>query len=126
METLGIEKILWIKKGEGVAAAGRVPAGADYFQDHFPDLPILPGVLSLEILKRTAECYLRNENPAVPGYSVKAIKSAKFSSYLRPGDEWESRLELVAGGASTEWKADLFHQGRAAASARLILEPQHE
>jgi len=119
-----IGKVLWVEKGRGVAASGQIPKTAEFFQDHFPDFPILPGVLALEVLKRTAETYLTAEGSSkLTYYSLKKIRAAKFSSYLKPGDDWESRLELMAQeGSQSEWNAKLLHQGRLAASAEFVLE----
>lgn len=113
------EKILWNRAGEGIAASGKVPASAEFFQDHFPAFPVLPGVLSLDILKKTAEVYL--------GKKCRVLKAAnvKFSSYLKPGDDWESQLKLAAhNGADSEWDAKLTHQNKTAASAKIFLREE--
>ena len=110
------EKILWNRPGEGIAASGHVPVDAEFFQDHFPDFPVLPGVLSLDILKNTAESYLGKK------CSVIKADQVKFSSYLKPGDGWESELKLVAqNGADSQWNAKLTHQNKTAASAKFFL-----
>lgn len=118
------EKILWIRQGEGAAASGRVPKEALYFQDHFPDFPVLPGVLSLEILKKTAEAYMNQFRPGEK-IEVREMKNVKFSSYLRPGDEWESQVKMVSeAGRITEWDVRLLHQNKVAASARMVLSSE--
>ncbi len=122
--TLAPEKFLWIRQGEGAAASGNVPKDAPYFQDHFPEFPVLPGVLSLEILKKTAEAYLEKFNPGKK-VSVREMKNVKFSSYLRPGDEWESQVRMVSeAGRITEWDVRLLHQNKVAASARMVLSSE--
>jgi len=123
MTQLAIEKILWIKEGAGVSACGRIPEDSEFFQDHFPGFPVLPGVLALEMLKQTAERYLAS----LPGgegqhYFLKQIRATRFSKYLRPGDEWESRLMLMQSeGEETIWDAKLFYHGEVAVSAKLTL-----
>ncbi len=123
MTTLAIEKVLWMRPGEGIAACGRIPAESEFFKDHFPDFPVLPGVLALEMLKQTAERYLACQ---VSGegqhYFLKQIRATRFTKYLRPGDEWESRLMLMQSeGEDTVWDAKLFYRGEAAVSAKLTL-----
>lgn len=124
MSVLSIEKVLWVKPGEGIAAAGHIPRESEFFQDHFPDFPVLPGVLALEMLKQTAEAYLEKTNPNHPThYFLKQIRATRFSTYLKPGDEWESRLKLLAEeGNQTHWSAELLHQGKVAVSAQLTME----
>lgn len=119
---LGPAKTEWVRKGEGAAASGQVPQNAPFFQDHFPGFPVLPGVLSLEILKQTADLYLKEFHPGKKA-SVKEVSKVKFSSYLRPGDAWESQAKVVSEtDAQIEWDVRLMHQGRAAASARMIIQ----
>lgn len=122
MSDLKIEKVLWVKKGEGIAAAGTIPADAPFFQDHFPDFPVLPGVLSLEILRTAAEKYFKEAGGPVHG-AVRKVEAVKFASYLKPGDSWEAQLKLVSESPEESlWEAKLLSQNRTAASARLCLK----
>lgn len=147
MENLSVEKVLWIKHGQGIAAAGHIPKESEFFKDHFPDFPILPGVLALEMLKQTAECYLRAEAHQVPRplavpeqpvparagdeshgrhFFLKQIRATRFSIYLKPGDKWESQLELVSeANGETHWNARLLHKGQTAVTAQLTLAESH-
>ena len=123
MSTVSIEKVLWMKEGEGITACGRIPHDSEFFHDHFPEFPVLPGVLALEMLKQTAEKYLA----ALPGeighhFFLKQVRATRFTKYLRPGDEWESRLTLLQStGEETAWDAKLYHHGDVAVSAKLTL-----
>lgn len=123
MTTLAIEKVLWIKPGEGIAACGCIPKESEFFKDHFPDFPVLPGVLALEMLKQTAERYLASlADGKGQHYYLKQIRATRFSKYLRPGDEWESRLTLTqSAGEETMWDAKLLYRGEVAVSAKLTL-----
>ena len=124
LSSLSIDKILWLEPGQGIKAAGRIPEKSEFFQDHFPDFPVLPGVLALEMLKQTAEAYLNAPTPQGenPHYFLKQIRATKFSMYLKPGDEWESDLRLVSQeGCETHWAGKLFHKGKTAVSAELVL-----
>ena len=94
-------------------ASGVIPGNAEFFQDHFPGFPVLPGVLALDILKQAIERCLGKT------WALAAIRNAKFSSYLKPGDSWDCEVKQLAGN---EWSAKLFHQGRTAVSAKLIFE----
>lgn len=121
---IAVEKVLWVKKGAGVSAAGCIPADAEFFQDHFPGFPVLPGVLALEMLKQSADCYLRSvtDDPTAH-FSFQKVSNVKFSDYLRPGDPWESELALVSNrDEQYVWKAVLTSKGKTAVSARLALE----
>jgi len=123
MSTLAIDKVLWVKEGEGITACGRIPEDSAFFQDHFPGFPVLPGVLALEMLKQTAERYLEAlPDSAGQHYFLKQIRATRFTRYLRPGDEWESRLMLTKTvGDETAWDAKLYYHGEVAVSAKLTL-----
>ncbi len=127
MNPLSLEKVLWIKRGEGIAAMGRIPQQSEFFQDHFPSFPVLPGVLALEMLKKTAEHYLQTlAETQTQHYFLKEIRATKFSIYLKPGDEWESQLELVSENqGETHWNARLMHKGQVAVTAKLTLALAH-
>ena len=103
-----------------ITAAGVVDSKESFFQDHFPDFPVLPGVLILEIFKRTAEQFLSEPKAA---FVLREIRNVKFSSYLKPGDSWEARLEQVSwDGNVSEWKAKLFSAGKPACTAQFKLQ----
>ena len=127
MEGLSVENILWIKPGQGIAATGHIPRESEFFKDHFPAFPILPGVLALEMLKQTAECYLRAEEESrARHFFLKQIRATRFSMYLKPGDEWESQLQLISEDkGETHWNGRLLHKGQTAVTAQLTLAESH-
>lgn len=123
IKTLGVEKVLWAKAGEGIAASGVIPTEEEFFKDHFPGFPILPGVLSLEMFRITADLYLRQVGFEQRRFRITKIRGVKFSHYLKPGETWESHLSLIAQ-KETEfvWSAKMTHEGTIAVSARLTVE----
>ena len=121
---LGPEEVLWVKKDQGISCRGRIPLESEFFKDHFPGFPILPGVLALEMLKQSADLYIRHVYDSDRYLcSVKKITAVKFSHYLKPGEEWESLLRLdFQEGETYKWVGQLLHQGQVAVSAKLILQ----
>ncbi len=121
-------EMMWEEIPEGIAARGVIPVEAEYFQDHFPAFPVLPGVLGLEILKRIAEDYLlrKAESPAGSRWRLARLEAVRFSAYLRPGDPWEARLEWA--GQEKEhvcWKGRLSSRGKTATQAQFFLNRNH-
>lgn len=113
-----------VREGEsGIKASGKLPAEIECCRDHFPDFPVLPGVLAIEIQKRLADFFW---NPSVDrrtGNGIREIRSVKFSSFLKPGDAWEFQGAGKTGAEGEKvWKGRLFCGGRPAASAELVLE----
>ena len=69
--------------------------GDEYFlKGHFPDNPIVPGVILCEILAQSA-CVLLNEQKngdTLPVYT--GLDKVRFRSPVRPGDTVETRCRI--------------------------------
>ncbi len=123
MKPLGLDQVLWIKPGEGISAAGSIPEDAEFFRDHFPGFPVLPGVLALEMLRMSAEFYFRNTGIEDAVLRIRKLTAVRFAKYLRPGDGWRSELILKSQSASESvWNARLFFQEEVAVSARMVFD----
>lgn len=107
---------------EGRAEArGSVPPALELFQDHFPDFPVLPGVMILDILKKTADAHAKTVNGQEDrDLELLEIRRIKFSSFLRPGMDWECILERSAKDAEIIWKGRLMSEGERVAAAEFI------
>ena len=80
-----------------------------FFQGHFPQEPIMPGVMQLEAMAQVAGILLNkvNQKEGEIAYFM-AIDKAKFRRKVVPGDvlrmeievtRWRSRMALVHGNA---------------------------
>ena len=83
--------------GKYVSALKYVNKDENYFQGHFPDKPIMPGVLIIECMAQTS-CFLdmkntHNRNKKLMLLSI--IKSAKFMKKVVPGDKLYIRTDLL-------------------------------
>ncbi len=67
-----------------------------YFQGHFPDMPVMPGVLMLEACFQAGAALMGLEKR--PGSDdsvgvVTKVENARFKGLVRPGDELEIEVE---------------------------------
>ena len=90
-----VDRVLELKEHELVAIK-LVSANEPFLQGHFPNLPIMPGVLILEALAQAAGIWLMQTNaearqrlPVLSG-----IDRARFRRPVRPGDVLELRLRI--------------------------------
>ncbi|MBQ4400320.1 MAG: 3-hydroxyacyl-ACP dehydratase FabZ [Alphaproteobacteria bacterium] len=70
-----------------------------FFQGHFPNNPIMPGVLQIEAMAQTAGCIVMSadENYAQNQRSVlfMSVDGVKFRKPVRPGDQLKMHLEKI-------------------------------
>lgn len=108
--------------GKKIQCRGRVPEDLEVFQDHFPDFPVLPGVLALDILRESVDLCVRIGRPEneASSQSLISARSVKFQHFLRPGEAWESYAEYLPGEPTGSWNVKLMVQNRTAVSARML------
>ena len=70
-----------------------------FFQGHFPNNPIMPGVLQIEAMAQTAGCVVMSadENYAEKKRSVlfMSVDGVKFRKPVRPGDQLKMHVEKI-------------------------------
>jgi 3-hydroxyacyl-[acyl-carrier-protein] dehydratase len=89
-----IDRILELEPGHRAVGEKLVTIGEPFFQGHFPDFPIMPGVLIVEALAQTA-CVAALSLPEYQGKIglFAGIDNARFKRPVRPGDIL--RLEIT-------------------------------
>jgi len=89
-----LDRILELEPGRRAVGEKLVTIGEPFFQGHFPDFPIMPGVLIVESLAQTA-CVAALSLPEYQGQIglFAGIDSARFKRPVRPGDTL--RLEIT-------------------------------
>jgi 3-hydroxyacyl-[acyl-carrier-protein] dehydratase len=121
MRFLLVDRIVSLTPGECIVATRTIPADDDYFADHFPGFPVVPGVLLTESMgQAAAKCLDAQRRPR--GKAILArILSASFRHWVRPGDVVELHATIVSNEerfATAECEARVA--GRAVAQARLF------
>lgn len=66
-----------------LTAVKHVSAAEEYLQDHFPEYPVLPGVMMLEAMVQAARELAGNPHPPLVLTRVSALK---YGAMVRPGD----------------------------------------
>jgi 3-hydroxyacyl-[acyl-carrier-protein] dehydratase len=101
---------------DGTRAWGTHVFSADeaYFEGHFPDEPVVPGVVLLELIAQTANVLLSHRaGRRVNGYLV-GVDDARFNRPVRPGDTVVAEVRL--GGLRAErivgFRASVLLDGR--------------
>ena len=89
---LMIDRVRDMKKGESAVGIKNVTASEPHFQGHFPDHPIMPGVLIVEAMAQTAAVLvvetLGAESEGKLVYFM-SVDNARFRKPVTPGDTLE-------------------------------------
>jgi len=121
MRFILIDRIVSLVPGTSVVAARSVRPDEDYFRDHFPGFPVVPGVLLVEMMAQAAgKCLDAERRPRGKAMLAK-ILSASFRQWVRPGDEALIHASIGANDeryAVAECRVEVG--GRAAAQSKLF------
>ncbi|UCE25615.1 MAG: bifunctional UDP-3-O-[3-hydroxymyristoyl] N-acetylglucosamine deacetylase/3-hydroxyacyl-ACP dehydratase [Candidatus Zixiibacteriota bacterium] len=93
-----IDRVLDLDPDKSVVAIKNVSINEPFFQGHFPDHPIMPGVLILEAMAQAGGILLLNaiENPETKVVYFMTIDNAKFRKPVVPGDQLRFELNMRA------------------------------
>ena len=91
---LMVDRIIELVPGEKVVAIKNVTANEEFFNGHFPQRPVMPGVLQIEGLAQTGAFLMMDEMVGkIPMFA--AIDKAKFRRPVVPGDQLRYEVELT-------------------------------
>jgi len=115
-----------IKCDPGVLAEAITSFAADdpIFTGHFPNNPLVPGVILTEALAQTAGIAAASgfAEGAKPLFLLSAIRSMKFFRAVRPGELIELRAEKLAQVDDlVQFKVDASVKGVRVAEGQLVL-----
>jgi len=111
MRFLFVDRILDMVPGKSIEAEHVFDGGEDFFRDHFPGFPVVPGVLLTEMMGQAAAMCLDAESRGTGrGKAMLAqIRSASFREWVKPGETTaikagirSSRPELATAACSAE------------------------
>jgi 3-hydroxyacyl-[acyl-carrier-protein] dehydratase len=120
-----IDRVLHIEPGQALTGLKNVSFNEPFFQGHFPQRPIMPGVLILEALAQATGILAFKSEGSVPDqhamYYLVGIDSARFKRPVEPGDQLMlavtlGRIKRGIGKFSGEARVD----GQLVASAELM------
>jgi 3-hydroxyacyl-[acyl-carrier-protein] dehydratase len=91
-----IDEVLEVEPGKSIKAVKNVDENEYYFKGHFPQNPIMPGVLILEAIAQAGAIavLLLPENKGKLALFA-GIDKARFKKIVRPGDKLEIEVEIT-------------------------------
>ncbi len=93
-----IDRVVAVEEKKSMTALKNVTINEPFFGGHFPEQPIMPGVLILEALAQTAVVfafYSTGESTKDSLFFFAGIDNARFKRPVVPGDQLELKVELI-------------------------------
>jgi len=99
-----VDRVLEVEPGKRIVARKNVTANEPHFTGHFPENPIMPGVLQLEMLAQAGGAMLlmleKNQGRLA---LLAGIEKARFRRPVVPGDVLEIEVEVVQTRGDMGW-----------------------
>ncbi|HVO62325.1 MAG TPA: 3-hydroxyacyl-ACP dehydratase FabZ [Terriglobales bacterium] len=93
-----IDRIIDLTRKERIVAIKNVTVNEPFFQGHFPNMPIMPGVLIVEAIAQAGGALLLTEVEDRDGKLMvfTGIERARFRRPVLPGDQLRIEVEVKA------------------------------
>ena len=120
-----VDRVLKIELGKSITALKNVTFNEPFFTGHFPEMPIMPGVLILEALAQAGGILAQKSIEALnlsPGLWLFAgIDNARFKKIVTPGDQLILTLNVMRS-KNDFWKiaGEATVDGQLACSAEIL------
>ena len=116
-----IDKITNIDLNKTITGIKAVTFNEPYFPGHFPEHPVMPGVLILEAMAQTAACLVSYENKSLSNNNLvffTGIDKAKFRKPVTPGCLLIFKIILIINKRSLyKFKGEAFVANKLVASS---------
>ncbi len=117
-----VDRVLELEE-ETVVALKNVTINEPFFQGHFPEQPIMPGVLIMEALAQAGGILAYAKLPHLIGRPVyfMGMDKVRFRRPVRPGDQLILKLKIIRQrGAVFRMQGEAFVDERMVAEAELM------
>ncbi|WP_078543476.1 3-hydroxyacyl-ACP dehydratase FabZ [Litchfieldia alkalitelluris] len=91
-----VDRILEIEEGKRAVGIKNVTANEEFFNGHFPEFPVMPGVLIVEALAQVGAVamLIKDENRGRLAFFA-GIDNCRFKRQVVPGDQLRLEVEMT-------------------------------
>lgn len=124
-----VDRVINVVAGQHVHAIKNVTVNEPYFPGHFPNRPVMPGVIIIEALAQAAGILAFHTVQVVPDENTRfyfvAIDNARFRKPVEPGDQLNLKVRLVRAFKGI-WKFSCVAEvdGKEVAAADIMVAPE--
>ena len=115
-----VDKILELQPKKKAVGIKNVTINEPFFQGHFPDYPVMPGVLIVEAIAQVAGILAFKSGAKGDSVYFMSIEKAKFRKPVIPGDQLRFEVKVIKQRGNV-WKCagDAYVEGKLVAEAEL-------
>lgn len=117
-----VDRVLEVEEGKHAVGIKNVTANEEFFNGHFPDYPVMPGVLIVEALAQVgAVAMLKKEENRGRLAFFTGIDNCRFKKQVKPGDQLRLEVEIIRSrGALGKGKATATVDGEIVCEAEIM------
>ena len=92
-----VDRVIALEPGKSIAALKNVTGNESFFQGHFPEVKIMPGVLIIEAVAQAGGILLYHSlpDPAKKLVVLSKLNNIRFRKIVVPGDQIRLEAEIV-------------------------------
>jgi len=124
-----VDAVTEFEPGRRISAIKNVTINEEFFQGHFPEAPLMPGVLLIESLTQAATVLLLYEDDEARNArtTLRQVTNTRFRRPVTPGDQLLLQLEVRRRRGPMVWLSALATvRGQPAAEALLHIAILHD
>ncbi len=120
-----IDRVLEFSANDCIKVIKNVTINEPFFQGHFPDEPVMPGVLIVEAIAQAAGILYSKSHQQKPGFKnmfyLAGLNNVKFKQMVVPGDQLNIHVKII-GNKTSFWRMDgeVFVDNKLACSAEIL------